>query len=109
MKTLCRASASGFTLADAHTLTQLENMTEEERDACVFPVEYIFRDLPEVKLPPFFARLAHSGLEIYLKKIDLDIKVGTRVRLFDAEGFFAIGEVCEFDEGRAIKPIRQFR
>ena len=109
MKTLCRASASGFTLADAHTLTELENMTEEERDACVFPVEYIFRDLPEVKLPPFFARLAHSGLEIYLKKIDLDIKVGTRVRLFDAEGFFAIGEVCEFDEGRAIKPIRQFR
>ena len=109
MKTLCRASASGFTLADAHTLTELENMTEEERDACVFPVEYIFRDLPEVKLPPFFARLAHSGLEIYLKKIDLDIKVGTRVRLFDAEGFFAIGEVREFDEGRAIKPIRQFR
>lgn len=109
MKTLCRASASGFTLADAHTLTELENMTEEERDACVFPVEYIFRDLPEVKLPPFFARLAHSGLEIYLKKIDLDIKTGTRVRLFDAEGFFAIGEVREFDEGRAIKPIRQFR
>lgn len=109
MKTLCRASASGFTLADAHTLTELENMTEEERDACVFPVEYIFRDLPEVKLPPFFARLAHSGLEIYLKKIDLDIKTGTRVRLFDADGFFAIGEVREFDEGRAIKPIRQFR
>lgn len=109
MKTLCRASASGFTLADAHTLTELENMTEEEREACVYPVEYIFRELPEVKLPPFFARLAHSGLEIYLKKINLDIKVGTRVRLFDAEGLFALGEVREFDEGRAIKPIRQFR
>lgn len=109
MKTLCRASASGFTLADAHTLTQLENMTEEERDMCVFPVEYIFRDLEEVRLSPFFARLAHSGLEIYLKKIDLDLPEGTRVRLSDADGFFALGEVREFEEGRAIKPIRQFR
>ena len=109
MKTLCRASASGFTLADAHTLTQLENMTEEERDMCVFPVEYIFRDLEEVRLSPFFARLAHSGLEIYLKKIYLDLSEGTRVRLSDADGFFALGEVREFEEGRAIKPIRQFR
>ena len=69
MKTLCRASASGFSLADAHTLAELENMTEAEREGCIFPVEYIFRALPEVKLPVFFARLAHSGLEIYLKTL----------------------------------------
>lgn len=109
MKTLCRASASGFTLADAHTLSELENMTDEEREKCVFPVEYIFRELDEVRLQPFFARLAHSGLEIYLKKIKLDLPIGTRVRLSDDEGFFALGEVREFDGGLAIKPIRQFR
>lgn len=109
MKTLCRASASGFTLADAHTLSELENMTDEEREECVFPVEYIFRELDEVRLQPFFARLAHSGLEIYLKKIKLDLPIGTRVRLSDDEGFFALGEVREFDGGLAIKPIRQFR
>lgn len=108
MKTLCRASASGFTLDDAHTLGELENMTEEEREKCIFPVEYIFRDLEEVVLPPFFSRLAHSGLEIYLKKIRLDLPVGTRVRLVDENGFFALGEVREYDEGLAIKPIRQF-
>ncbi len=108
MKTLCRASASGFTLADAHTLSELENMTDSEREACVFPVEYIFREMPEVMLSPFFSRLAHSGLEIYLKKINLDLPLGTRVRLCDEAGFFALGEVREFDEGRAIKPIRQF-
>ena len=108
MKTLCRASASGFTLDDAHTLGELENMTEEEREKCIFPVEYIFRDLEEVFLPLFFSRLAHSGLEIYLKKIRLDLPVGTRVRLVDENGFFALGEVREYDEGLAIKPIRQF-
>lgn len=108
MKTLCRASASGFTLDDAHTLSELENMSDEERERCVFPVEYIFRDLPEVKLSAFFAKLAHSGLEIYLKKINLDLSLGARVRLSDEKGFFALGEVREYENGRAIKPIRQF-
>lgn len=108
MKTLCRASASGFTLADAHTLSELENMNEKEREGCIFSVEYIFRDLDEVKLPAFFAKLAHSGLEIYLKKINLDLPLGVRVRLADENGFFALGEVREYEQGPAIKPIRQF-
>ena len=108
MKTLCRASASGFTLEDAHTLDQLEKMTDEERDGCIFPVEYIFRKYDEVKLSDFFSRLAHSGLEIYLKKIGLSLPLGTIVRLSDSNGFFAVGEVREFEGGLAIKPIRQF-
>ena len=108
MKTLCRASASGFSLADAHTLEELENMTESQREEVIFHVEYIFRDLPEVHLPAFYAKLAHSGLEIYLKKIGLDLPLGARVRMMDADGFFALGEVREFDDGNAIKPIRQF-
>lgn len=108
MKTLCRASASGFSLADAHTLDELENMSDAEREACVFPVEHIFRKYGEVRLPAFFARLAHHGLEIYLKKIGLDLPEGTLVRLYDDAGFFALGQVREFEEGRAIKPIRQF-
>ena len=108
MKTLCRASASGFTLEDAHTLTELENMTESEREACVFAVEHIFLKHRQVILPDFFAKLAHSGLEIYLKKINLDLPLGTLVRLSDKEGFFALGEVLEYADGLAIKPIRQF-
>lgn len=108
MKTLCRASASGFSLADAHTVSELENMTDAERDACIFPVEYIFRGLEAVTLPDFFARLAHSGLEIYLKKINLTLPLGAKVRLIDKDGFFAVGEVREYEGGLAIKPIRQF-
>ena len=108
MKTLCRASASGFTLDDAHTLSELENMTDEEREGCIFPVEYIFRNYEEVRLSAFFSRLAHSGLEIYLKKIGADIPLGSLVRLSDSNGFFAVGEVREFEDGLAIKPIRQF-
>ena len=69
---------------------------------------YSVRANNSITLPDFFSRLAHSGLEIYLKKISLDLPLGTRVRLSDKDGFFAIGEVREFDDGLAIKPIRQF-
>ena len=108
MKTLTRASASGFTLGDAYKISELEAMSDEERGAVVFPIEHIFREWREVRLPDFFARLAHSGLEIYLKKIDLSLALGERVRLYDASGFFAIGEVREFEGGPAIKPVKQF-
>ena len=109
MKTLERATASGFTLDDAHTLSELEEMSPRQRENVIFPVEYIFRNLPEVTLPDFFARLAHSGLEIYLKKINYDGALGDKVRLRDKNGFFAVGEIREYEGGAlAIKPIRQF-
>ena len=107
MKTLTRLSASGFGIALSHTLEELETMTEEERLASVIPTEEIFRALPEVTLTPFFGRLARAGQEIYLKKIGRSFSVGDRVRLRDASGFFAVGEVREFEDGAAIKPTRQ--
>ncbi len=108
MKTLCRESASGFTLEDAVTLTELENMSAEERSSRILETETIFEKYEKIILPPFFARLARAGLEIYLKKIKLSATEGERFRLCDSEGFFALGEVRLFEEGLAVKPIRQF-
>ena len=108
MKTLCRTCASGFALNDGYTLAELESMSEQERMGTVLPVERVFEKYPKVTLPDFFSRLAHSGLEIYLKKIGVEAAVGDVVRLCDAEGFFAVGEVREYEGGLAIKPIRQF-
>ena len=109
MKTLCRASASGFTLASAHTLDELREMSDGQRAEQVLSVESIFQTAPVEVLPEFFARLAHSGLEIYLSKIGRAYAVGERIRLYDGDGFFALGEVREYPDGAAIKPIRQFR
>ena len=108
MKTLCRASASGFTLCDAHSLEEIEKMTEDERAALLLPTERVFEKYPKVILPEFFARLAHSGLEIYIKRIGFSANEGEIYRLYDSNGFFAVGEVRSFDDGLAIKPIRQF-
>ena len=108
MKTLCRMSAAGFGISEAHTLEELDGMTAEEKDAAIIPTEEIFKDKRRVELPDFFARLARCGAVIYLKKIGLELELSEIVRLADREGFFAIGEVIDTDEGRVIKPIRQF-
>ena len=109
MKTLSRTRASGFGLEEAHTLGELEAMTEGERAATVIPTEKIFDKYDEVVLQPFFSHLARAGQEIYLRKIGRDFPLGSIIRLSDERGFFAVGEVREYETGAAIKPIRQFR
>ena len=109
MSSLLRTEASGFTLDTAHTLAEIEAMSEDERRALVYPVEYVFRDYNAIKLPAFFERLARAGLEIYLKKIGVSARPGDRFTLLGEGGeFFAVGEVRECEGGLAVKPIRQF-
>ena len=108
MKTLERLSAGGYSVSEAHTLAEIEKMTEEEREKILLPTESIFSDKKRLDLPPFFARLARCGVEIYLKKISLQADLGERLRLYDSGKFFALGEVREFDDGLAVKPIKQF-
>lgn len=108
MQALCRTEATGYPLAAAHTLSEWEGMSEGERQAALIPVEALFADCAAVTLPPFFARLAHNGLPIYLKKIGRADPLGTRLRLCDENGFFALGEVRAEAEGVAVRPIRQF-
>ena len=108
MSALCRREASGFTLSEAHTLEEIEEMTPEQRDALILPVERIFEKYPVVTLSAFFEHLGRSGCELYQKKIGTGFGVGDLVRLYGKDGFFALGEVREYENGTAIKPIRQF-
>ncbi len=108
MQSLLRTEAAGYPLDRTHTLDALAAMTDEERATAIIPPEEIFSALPPVRLPDFFARLAHNGQPIYLRKIGRADPVGTRLAFYDADGFFAVAEVREEEEGLAARPIRQF-
>lgn len=109
MAALRRTQTGGFGLAECVTPEQLEQMSDEERLALLIPIERLFDDLPAVRLPAFYEKLCRNGCEIYQKKIGVDHKTGTRVRLCDTNGaFFALGEVREFEGGSAIKGIKYF-
>ena len=108
MASLCRTEAAGFSLSDAHTLKEAEVLSDEGRRALLFPVERIFLSLPKVTLPPFFARLARNGAPIYQKKIGVSLPEKSRVRLSDADGFFAVAESRETADGMAFCLLKLF-
>ena len=109
MKELTRTSAGSFGIEDALTEQALSEMTVEERYGQLRPVETLFEENEGVTLSDFFAKLASCGCEIYQRKIKTNIKDGELVRLYDKNGFFALGRVTEYPDGSAIKPIKQFR
>lgn len=109
MAALRRTETGEFSLDESTTLEQLEALDEEARFARLIPIDALFADLAAVKLPAFYEKLCRSGCEIYQKKIGTSFPLEARVRLCSAEGqFFALGEVREYDEGLAIKPLKQF-
>ena len=84
-------------------------MNEDERLSLLIPTEYLFAELPAIKLPAFYEKLCRSGCEIYQNKIKVNHKVGQRVRICNEKGeFFALGQVNEYENGTAIKAIKTF-
>ena len=109
MATLKRTLAGGFDIEHSYTLEEIEALTEEKRHALLHPTEELFFDLKQIKLPTFYEKLSRNGCEIYLKKIGCDLPFGERVRLCSQNGdFYALGEVKEYENGKAIKAIKLF-
>jgi tRNA pseudouridine55 synthase len=108
MSSLIRTKAGIFNLENAYTLEALEAMTPEERYAKLLPTELLFEDYPIARLSDFYAKLARNGCEIYERKIGANFPRGEKLRVYDKNGFFAVGEVRQYDEGLAIKLLKRF-
>lgn len=109
MATLERLEACGISLDECHTLEEIENIDENERQNLLLPTERLFDDLESVRLPAFFEKLFRDGCPIYQKKIKTNLTVGSRVKICSEDGrFFALGSVVEREEGTAIKSVKIF-
>ena len=109
MAELRRIKSGNFDIKDAVTLSECEDMTYEQLCERLMPTESLFSSLPVLKLSDFFLKLCKSGCEIYQKKINTSFEPGQRVRLYDEEGFFALGETGEYEDGTAVKSVKVFR
>mgnify|MGYP003289795123 CR=1 FL=1 len=109
MATLERLEACGIDIDECHTLEEIENFDEKERQSLLLPTERLFDDLHTVKLPAFFEKLFRDGCPIYQKKIKTNLAVGSRVKICSEDGrFFALGSVVEREEETAIKSVKIF-
>jgi len=108
MAALERRAAGEFTIEQSVTVDELSEMTLEERVERLLPTESLFEPLRKVRLVPFYERLCRNGCEIYLRKIGVSAEEGERVSLYGEKGFFALGEVRSYTDGKAIKMIKLF-
>ena len=108
MSSLVRTEAGGYPIDEALTIAELEEMGEEERLARLLPIESLFEALPKLTLADFYEKLSRNGCEIYQKKIKTDYPVGQKFALYGKRGFYALGEVRDYEGGSAVKVIKLF-
>ena len=109
MAMLRRTENSGFSEADCVTLSELGQMTPEERLTVLRPTESLFYGIEAFTPAAFYAHLLRSGCTVLTDKLGLDRPVGTRVRICDERGFFSLGEIVQADGGISLRPIKKFR
>ena len=110
MASLRRTEAGGFSLDHAYTPAQLEDMSEQNREALLLPIASLFADLPAINLSAFHERLVRGGCAVDQRKLGQKLELGMRVRLMNAAGeFFALGEIVTDENGAlCVKAIKTF-
>ena len=95
---LRRTRIGEFKLDDAITLKQLEDMTPEQRDACLMPLDRLVQNLPSLELDEVQAGRLAQGQRLGLSDAHPD---GKR-RLYAAGHFIGLGDL----EGGRLAPSR---
>ena len=108
MTELCRTQSGSFSIDNAYTIDELEGMELSQREGLLMPTESLFEEAESVTLPDFYAKLCKSGCEIYQYKIKTNFSENTFVRIYDKNGFFALGQVKQYPLGSAIKSVKLF-
>jgi tRNA pseudouridine55 synthase len=95
---LRRTAIAHFDLNEAYTLAQLTAMTDDERDACVLPLESLMPDMPRLQLDAVQIKRLAQGQRLGL---DTGLPDG-KVSLHGPQGFIGVGLL----QGRRLAPDR---
>ncbi len=98
LRGLRRTAVGGFKLSEAYTLSQLEAMTSEQRDACLLPLDCMLLALPRLDLDNVqIARMAQG------QRLGMDLSFPDgKLRLYVEGEFVGLGELL----GRRLAPSR---
>lgn len=108
MSSLIRTKTGSFTLDQSVTVEELDNMTPEEREARLIPVEELFASLPELNVPDFYAKLVRGGTNLFQKKLKSHIEDGQLCRIRNKGEFIALGRGAVVDGEAVIRPEKLF-
>ena len=108
MSALEREKSGIFTLESAVSLSELEEMNGEEREALLLPTEDLFLSYPALHLPAFYDRLVANGCAVLTEKLSLSGTVGDRFRLCRDDAFYALASIVEENGKKKLKKIKNF-
>ena len=111
LDSLERLQCGVYKAEDAVSIDTLQELYDkgdtDSIEALLTSPKVLFDELKSVKLPAFYVRLSLNGAEIYLKKIKCAPDVFEKsdmCRLLDDKGeFYAVGELKDYPDGKAIK------
>jgi tRNA pseudouridine55 synthase len=95
---LRRTAIAHFELGNSYTLQQLTGMNDEERDACILPLESLMPDMPMLQLDAVQVQRLAQGQRLGL---DTGLPDG-KVNLHGPQGFIGVGLL----QGRRLAPDR---
>ncbi len=96
MAALRRKKTGGFTLCDAHTLEEIAEAPEKY----LMPTDSLFAECERMEFSGKDLKKIKNGVSLPVK----DLTDGEKVRLYDGDGFFGLGEV---KDGR-VKCVKFF-
>lgn len=92
---------TAYSVAEAKTLSQLQAMSDEERLACLLPVDYALQDMPAVALGEDLCFFLRKGQPVFVPKAPSSLGW---LRLYDKQGvLLGLGELQ--DDGK-VAPRR---
>lgn len=93
---LCRSEIDRFSLCQAQTLDELENMTMARCDSCLLPVDSLLNNLPALTLDEKMALFLRQGREVLHQFDQQNWSAGQRFRLYGPENkFLGLGEMAD--------------
>lgn len=108
MASLVRTRTGNFTLEDAVTVEELDNMTFEERLTLPRPVDSLFEELQKINVVDYYAKLVRGGANLYQKKIKANVADGELVRIYNRGVFIALGRGKIVDGVPVVRPEKLF-
>lgn len=108
MTALERIYSGGFSIADCHTLEEIQCAKDENRlEKLIIPTKYVFAGLPELRLNEVQTRMYKNGVKLDLNRINNIKQEHDRYSVYGSDGGF-IGVACADFEKSELRVVKNF-
>lgn len=84
MTSLVRTSSGGFTLAECHTMEEIQQAADENRlEELILPIERVFASLPKLRLNEVQTRMYKNGVKLDISRVH---HIKSEVELYSVYG-----------------------